>query len=45
MLRHFVSWPLVHSESPNQKAPLILIDPKSEGSKAYTQIVEKIIND
>ncbi|MHB8277032.1 MAG: ParA family protein, partial [Candidatus Humimicrobiaceae bacterium] len=32
------------AESPNLKAPLILIDPKHEGSKAYAQIVEEIIN-
>jgi chromosome partitioning protein len=32
------------AESPNLKAPLILADPEHEGSKAYKQIVEEIIN-
>ena len=32
------------AESPNLKAPLILADPEHEGSKAYNQIVEEIIN-
>jgi len=31
-------------ESPNLKAPLILADPEHEGSRAYNQIVEEIIN-
>lgn len=31
-------------ESPNLKAPLILTDPNHEGSKAYSQVVEEIIN-
>jgi cellulose biosynthesis protein BcsQ len=32
------------AESPNLKAPLILADPEHEGSRAYNQIVEEIIN-
>ena len=32
------------AESPNLKMPLILADPEHEGSKAYNQIVEEIIN-
>jgi len=32
------------TESPNLKAPLILVDPKHEGSRAYKQIVEEIIH-
>ena len=39
---------IVHSvrftESPNAKAPLIIIDPEHEGSKAYAQVVEEIVN-
>lgn len=39
---------IVHSvrfaESPNTKAPLIIIDPEHEGSKAYAQVVEEIVN-
>jgi len=32
------------TESPNLKTPLILADPEHEGSRAYNQIVEEIIN-
>ena len=32
------------TESPNQKMPLIVADPEHEGSKAYAQIVEEILN-
>ena len=39
---------IVHSvrftESPNAKAPLIIIDPEHEGAKAYAQVVEEIVN-
>ena len=33
------------AESPNSKAPLILVDPEHEGSKAYAQVVEEIIHE
>jgi chromosome partitioning protein len=32
------------TESPNLKTPLVLADPDHEGSKAYNQVVEEIIN-
>ena len=44
MFNTYITNSVRFTESPNQKAPLILIDPKHEGSKAYTQIVEEIIN-
>jgi chromosome partitioning protein len=32
------------TESPAAKAPLVLVDPKHDGSKAYMAVVEEIIN-
>ena len=45
MFNTYITSSVRFTESPNLKAPLILIDPEHEGSKAYAQIVEEIIND
>ena len=39
-ITHSVRFP----ESPNSKAPLILVDPEHEGARAYAQVVEEIIH-
>ena len=44
MFNTYITSSVRFAESPNLKTPLILIDPKHEGSKAYAQIVEEIIN-
>jgi len=44
MFNTYITNSVRFAESPNLKAPLILADPEHEGSKAYKQIVEEIIN-
>jgi len=44
MFNTYVTSSVRFAESPSAKEPLILSDPDHEGSKAYTQIVEEIIN-
>jgi chromosome partitioning protein len=44
MFNTYITSSVRFAESPNLKAPLILTDSKHEGSKAYNQIVEEIIN-
>jgi len=44
MFNTYITSSVRFTESPNSNAPLILIDPEHEGSKAYAQIVEEIIN-
>jgi chromosome partitioning protein len=45
MFNTYITSSVRFTESPNSKAPLLLADPKHEGSKAYAQIVEEIINE
>ena len=45
MFNTFITSSVRFTESPNSKAPLILVDAEHEGSKAYAQVVEEIIND
>ena len=45
MFNTYITSSVRFAESPNSKAPLLLSDPKHEGSKAYAQIVEEIINE
>jgi len=44
MFNTYITNSVRFAESPNLKAPLIVADPEHEGSKAYAQIVEEIIN-
>jgi len=44
MFNTYITNSVRFAESPNLKAPLILADPNHEGSMAYKQIVEEIIN-
>ena len=44
MFKTYITSSVRFAESPNLKAPLILADPEHEGSRAYNQIVEEIIN-
>ena len=44
MFNVFITHSVRFTESPNSKAPLILVDPEHEGSKAYAQVVEEIIH-
>ncbi len=44
MFNTFITDSVRFTESPNTQAPLLLVDPKHEGSKAYAQVVEEIIN-
>ena len=40
----FVTHSVRFTESPNSKAPLILVDPEHEGARAYAQVVEEILH-
>ena len=40
----FITNSVRFTESPNTKTPLVLADPEHEGSKAYLQVAEEIIN-
>ena len=44
MFNTFITSSVRFTESPSAQAPLILTDPKHEGSRAYAQVVEEIIN-
>ena len=44
MFNTFITSSVRFTESPNMKAPLLLVDPDHHGSKAYAQVVEEIIN-
>jgi len=44
MFNTYITNSVRFTESPNLKAPLILVDPEHEGSRAYKQIVEEIIH-
>ena len=44
MFNVYVTHSVRFAESPNSKAPLILVDPEHEGSKAYAQVVEEIVH-
>jgi len=44
MFSAYITSSVRFAESPNLKTPLILADPEHEGSRAYNQIVEEIIN-
>ena len=44
MFTTYITSSVRFAESPNLRAPLISSDPNHEGSKAYSQIVEEIIN-
>jgi chromosome partitioning protein len=44
MFNTFITNSVRFTESPNMKAPLIIVDPRHEGSKAYAQVVEELIN-
>jgi chromosome partitioning protein len=44
MFNTFITSSVRFTESPNKKAPLLLTDPRHEGSRAYAQVVEEIIN-
>lgn len=44
MFNTFITSSVRFTESPNAQAPLLLTDPKHEGSKAYAQVAEEIIN-
>lgn len=44
MFNTFITSSVRFAESPNAKSPLILVEPEHEGSKAYAQVVEEIIN-
>jgi len=44
MFNTYITHSVRFAESPNMKAPLVLADPEHEGSKAYFQVVEEIIN-
>ena len=44
MFNVYVTHSVRFPESPNSKAPLILVDPSHEGAKAYAQVVEEIIH-
>lgn len=44
MFNTFITQSVRFTESPNTKAPLILTDPDHQGSKAYAQVVDEIIN-
>ena len=44
MFNTYITNSVRFTESPNAKAPLLLVDPEHEGSKAYAQVVEEIIN-
>ena len=44
MFNVYVTHSVRFAESPNSKTPLILVDPEHEGSKAYAQVVEEIID-
>ena len=44
MFNTFITSSVRFTESPSAQAPLILTDPKHEGSKAYAQVVDEIIN-
>ena len=44
MFNVYITHSVRFTESPSSKAPLILVDPEHEGSKAYAQVVEEIID-
>lgn len=44
MFNTYITNSVRFAESPNVKSPLILHDPEHEGSRAYTQIVEELVN-
>ena len=44
MFNVYITHSVRFTESPNSKAPLILVNPEHEGSKAYAQVVEEIID-
>lgn len=44
MFNTYITSSVRFAESPNAKSPLILVEPDHEGSKAYAQVVEEIIN-
>lgn len=45
MFNTFITNSVRFTESPSSKAPLVLVDPEHEGSKAYRSVVDEIIND
>ena len=44
LFKVFVTHSVRFTESPNSKAPLILVDPEHEGARAYAQVVEEILH-
>ncbi len=44
MFNAFIISSVRFAESPSAKTPLLLADPEHEGSKAYAQVIEEIIN-
>lgn len=44
MFNTYITSSVRFAESPNNKAPLLIVAPEHEGSKAYAQVVEEIIN-
>ena len=44
MFNTYITNSVRFTESPSMKAPLVLVDPEHEGSKAYLAVVEEIIH-
>ena len=44
MFNVYVTHSVRFAESPNSKAPLLVVDPDHEGAKAYAQVVEEILH-
>jgi len=44
MFNTYITSSVRFAESPNAKAPLVIVEPEHEGAKAYAQVVDEIIN-